>query len=219
MSRDAAFAVVLCAVLASPAIGAAQQRDAPEDEPETAHEAFERSHAGVSVLAGVGFEGFVTSALRDLVADGPAWSVRVAMGNREAVLFEAAYVGSRQTLRGMASGALVAHGASGLFRINIAPELRFQPFFYVGAGWSRYSVAGGAGDGGPAPPLASRDHVIEFPFGVGASYRVGALVLDLRAGMRAVSDPDLLPNAMPNGSEDSESMHRYGVTAQLGYSL
>lgn len=215
MSR-AALAVVLLSVLASPAAVVAQERDEPEDEPETAHEAFERSQSSVSVLAGVGFEGFLTTALRDLVADGPAWTVRVAIGNREAVLFEAAYVGSRQTLRGMASGALVAHGASGMFRINIAPELSFQPFFYVGAGWSRYAISGGAGTD---VPLASRDHVIEFPFGIGASYRVGELVLDVRAGMRAVSDPDLLPNDMPNGSEDSESMHRYGVTAQLGYSL
>lgn len=210
MCRHLAFVVVLISLLAGRSPARAQ--DVTRD---SAHEAFMKSRPRITVLAGVGLEGFISSALRDLVRDGPAWNVRVAVGDREAVMFEAAYVGSRQMLRGMESSALVAHGASGVFRINIVPELVFQPFFYVGAGWSRYTVTGG----GAERFVTRTDHVLEFPFGVGVSYRVGDLVLDLRAGMRPVSDPDLLPNSMPDGSEDSESMHRYGVTAQLGYSL
>lgn len=182
---------------------------------EDAHLAVLAGRDRLDVTAGAGVEGFIGVGMRNAVGIGPSWAVRVAYGNPQSVRVEAEYVGSQQPIRLMdVGGNLVGHGVHGLVNINLFPEARYEPFFYAGAGWSRYSVSsGGAG------LLASRDDVFEMPIGIGAAYRWHNVVVDVRAGVRVTTGPDLLPSPMPEGSEHSEMMHRYGIAAQLGYSL
>ena len=202
--------VVIAAVLVAPSIGHGQPTDVD------ARRAVLAGSPRLDVSAGVGIEGFIGSELRDIAGPGPAWSVRAAVGNPESVRVELAYAGSRQPLSAIAGdGALTGHGARGLLLVNVYPEGTLAPYFFVGAGWCRYAVSGRA----PGSVLAARDDVFESPFGVGVAYRGRRLVLDLRMGMRTATGPDLLPSADPSGSEDSAMMHRFGITAGIGYVL
>lgn len=167
-----------------------------------------------SVVAGFGVETFVGSHMRDVIGSGPVWTVRGVVGHPESVSIEVSYVGSRQPIN-IGGDTLVGTGALGLFRINVYPDARVDPFFCIGAGWARFSVSGRT-DGSLLP---AHDDVIEIPFGLGVAYRRGAFIADLRAFYTAVSAPDLLPNPMPEGSEDSYMMHRLGVTADVGWFL
>jgi hypothetical protein len=169
------------------------------------------------LTGGFGAEGFLGGAMRDLAGIGPAWNVRVGWGNSQSVTVEAGYAGSRQPVHSMDNGALTAHGAHGMLRVNIVPELVVEPFFFVGAGWSRYTVSGTPAN----VELATRqDNTLEFPFGIGVAYGYRGFSLDLRVGVRVIAAPDLVPAMEPiEGSEDSEMMHRYGVTVNITHTL
>ena len=187
---------------------AAQIRD------EEAHDAVENARQRYSLVAGVGLEGFIDSHMRDAVSSGPAWNVRGSIGNPEEVSVELFYAGSRQSMN-MGADTLVGNGVLGQVRINLFPAAFFEPFFYFGAGWSRFSVKGRT----PDSMFPAHDDVLEMPIGIGLAYRTGAFVADLRTGFTVVTGQDLIPNPDAQGSESSYSMHRFGVSAQIGYSL
>lgn len=199
---------VASALVAFCSSAAAQIRD------DDAHDAVAHAHQRYTLIAGVGFEGFIDSHMRDAVSSGPAWNVRGTIGNPENVNFEVFYSGSRQPMK-MGADTLVANGLLAQLRINMFPEARLEPFFYMGAGWSRFSVKGRT----PDSMFPAHDDVLEMPIGIGFAYRVGDLVADLRTGFTVITGQDLIRNPEPDGSEDSYSMHRFGVTAQIGYSL
>jgi hypothetical protein len=202
--------VVVIGICAYAGVASAQRRA------ETPRQAIEAAGTHVDVMGGVGIESFIDRNMRSAVGAGVSWAVRGALGNPLSVSVELAYLGSRQPVRLMDAGSdVIGHGVYGGFRINVYPELRWEPFFFVGAGWSRYSVSQR-----PASSLlAARDDVAVFPIGFGGAYRRGSFVVDLRAGVRIVSAPDLMENPDPMGSENSHSMHRFGVTTNVGYSF
>jgi hypothetical protein len=187
---------------------AAQIRD------EDAHDAVESAHTRYSLVAGAGLEGFIDSHLREAVSSGPAWNVRGSIGNPEEVSVEVFYAGSRQPMK-MGADTLVGNGVLGQVRINLFPAAFLERFFYFGAGWSRFSVKGRTADS----MFPAHDDVLEMPIGVGLAYRTGAFVADLRAGFTVVTGQDLIANPDALGSEHSYSMHRFGISAQIGYSL
>jgi hypothetical protein len=164
----------------------------------------------VSLVGGV--EGFIGKSMRDAVGPGAAWGVRASYGNHESVRAEVAYLGSAQPLRGT-DASVMAHGVVGQFRINVFPDARVEPFFFMGVGWARFSASAMGG-------LSAReDDVFMTPIGVGAAYRIGAFVVDARFALTVATAPDLVDNAMPAGSEDSEMMHRLGITTAVGYAF
>jgi hypothetical protein len=181
---------------------------------EDAHDAFEAARERFSLAAGLGFEGFIDGHLRDAVSAGPAWNVRGSFGNHEGVVVEVFYAGSRQPMT-MGADALLGNGVLGQMRINTFPGASFDPFFYFGAGWSRFSVKGRT----PDSMFPAHDDVLEMPIGIGAGYRFGSVVADIRAGFTVITGQDLIRNPNPEGSEKSYSMHRFGISAQIGYAL
>jgi len=168
-----------------------------------------------AVSAGVGVDSFLGTTVRSIVGPGPSWNVRASMGSLPDIRIELVYAGSSQALSGsgMDGGRLVAHGVHGLLRPNVFPNSVLEPFFYIGAGWSRFHVTGSA-----AGELRSPDHVLEVLFGFGAARRFGRFVLDARAGLSLLTGADLVPpedRAMPGGA----SMHRIGGRVSFGMDL
>lgn len=167
------------------------------------------------ISAGLGVEGFLGQALRDVAGPGPAWNVRAAMGTPHDIRVELVYAGSSQEIAGdgMEGGRLVGHGVHALLRVNVAPNPAFEPFFYLGGGWNRFHVTGATGR-----ELRSPDHVLEIPFGFGAARRFGRIVLDVRAGFSIMNGADLIPKDAP-GAPEGETMHRAGARMNLGLEL
>jgi hypothetical protein len=202
--------VAVIAITMSSAVAHAQVRE------QGAHVAVQKAQPHLDVGLCIGVEGFIDARMRDAVGAGVAWAVRTSYGNPESIRVELAYVGSRQLVDLMEMGAsLIGHGAEAGVRINVFPEARWEPFFFVGAGWSRFSIT----ERGRASLFPDHDDVAEFPIGLGAGYRLGGLVLDLRVGFRVITGPDLLPNPDAEGSEKSRMMHRFGATTLVGYSF
>lgn len=200
--------LISCALVSLCSTASAQIRD------EDAHDAVANAHSRYSLVAGAGLEGFIDSHMRDAVSTGPAWNVRGSIGNPENVNLEVFYSGSRQPMK-MGADSLVGNGLLSQVRINVFPEAFFEPFFYFGAGWSRFSVKGRT----PGSMFPAHDDVLEMPIGIGMAYRVGAFVADVRTGFTVITGQDLIANPDAHGSEHSYSMHRFGISAQIGYSL
>ena len=173
------------------------------------------AHPVVSVGGGV--DGFIGTALRGLVGPGPSWSVRASMGSREDVRVELVYAGTSQGFKDaeMGGARLVGHGVQALLRANVAPSYLTEPFFFAGAGWTRFSVRGAASD-----RVRSPDHVLEIPFGFGVSRQFGRLMIDVRASFSIMTGADLIPVEQADGTDrGGESMHRAGLRANLGLAL
>ncbi|HWO23933.1 MAG TPA: hypothetical protein VNO30_34560 [Kofleriaceae bacterium] len=169
------------------------------------------------VTAGGGVDGFIGTALRGLVGPGPSWNVRAAMGSREDVRIELVYAGTSQSFKDaeMGGARLVGHGVHALLRANVAPSYLTEPFFFAGAGWTRFSVSGDA-----EGRFRSPDHMLEIPFGFGVSRQLGRLVLDVRASFSIMTGADLVPATQADGTaRGGESMHRAGLRANLGIAL
>jgi hypothetical protein len=169
------------------------------------------------VSVGGGVDGFIGSALRGIVGPGPSWNVRAAMGSREDVRVELAYYGTSQGFNDpeMSGARLTGHGVQALLRANVAPSYLTEPFFFAGAGWTRFSVSGDA-----SGTFRSPDHMLEIPFGFGVARQFGRLWIDVRASFSIMTGADLVPVEQADGTAgDSESMHRLGLRANIGLQL
>ena len=165
-----------------------------------------------AITAGAGIDGFLGKAARRTFAAGPSWNVRVGLFNASEIRLELVYAGSSQAING-SSGRLVGHGVIGLLRVNVMPQRSFEPFFYAGAGWTRFSA------GGMSTEIDTPDDVLEIPLGVGVAWRSGGFVVDARGGMSIVSGADLIPQPATSTSTEGHSLHRYGIRANVGIEL
>jgi hypothetical protein len=132
-------------------------------------------------------------------ARGGTWEARVSAGTRLPLSFEAAYVGSAQSLDvlGMdADAVLVGTGLEGTARLNVMPG-ELNPYFLFGAGWTRYDVTNTTTNTSSMNP---RDDVVVIPFGAGVDYRLGQWILDARAVFRPTFDNELLPDSNEPGN-------------------
>ena len=181
------------------------------------------SEWGFALAAGGGVSGFTSETARDATQDGGGWDVRATIGTRLPVSAEIAYIGSAQTIDalGLDDGAvLVGNGVQGNLRLNVMTESAVQPFIYAGAAWRRYDLANTDTN---TSSVADHDDVVEFPVGAGIAYRYRGLLFDARGEFRAATNEDLMPSlaASPGlaGDDDNASLHRWGVTANLGIEL
>jgi hypothetical protein len=202
--------VVLFAILCQVATARAE----PQAESESGYPS-PFSEPGVFVDGGV--VGFIDSRLRDLVHDGQSWGAKLAMGSFEDVRIELSYLASIQELDPSAGDSLIGHEVEGMLRINVAPWLdALEPFFYFGAGWTRYHVRGRA----PGSPLEPQDTLLSIPFGLGIARHLGWFVVDIRGGIEAASGGDLLPiERETSSSAHAASMERFNVLAVAGISM
>jgi hypothetical protein len=171
---------------------------------------------GIAVSLGGGVAGFTGDDVRDATDDGGAWGVRVAYGLRSAIGIEAEYIGSAQGIDalGLESDAvLVGNGLQAAARVNLL-DYNVQPFVFGGVAWRRYTLAD---EGINTSDVADDDDVLEFPLGVGVAWKYRGFMLDARGEFRLATEEDLIPD--PDNPDDTASLHRYGVTANIGYAF
>ena len=171
----------------------------------------------IVVSVGGGVEGFTDGTVRDTASTGGAWSARVVFAARSSVALEAAYIGSAQPIDAFgidSSALLVGNGAEGILRFQLSPLDIIQPYVFMGAAFRRYSIARTETN---FSDLEDRDTVYELPMGGGVAYQMrNHLVLDARAQFRPAFDEDLMP---ASGNGNARSLHRWGVSANVGFSF
>ena len=167
-----------------------------------------RNALGIALSAGAGTSGFTSDALRGSTNVGGDWDVRATFGTRSLLAVEGSYIGSAQSISALgvdSSAMLVGNGVQGALRLNGTIDAPVQPFVFGGAAWRRYDLTNTSIN---TSDLAGSDDVLEIPMGVGLSGRWAGLVLDARGEFRMATNEDLVAN---------ESMHRWGVNANVGY--
>jgi hypothetical protein len=170
---------------------------------------------GMSISAGGGVAGFTDSSLRDTTNDGGNWDVRATLGTRSPIAIEGSYIGSAQAIDSLGldqDAVLLGNGIQGNLRLNAMPKFPVQPFAFGGVAWRRYTLTNVDTN---TSALADDDDVLEFPVGVGVAYRYEGFLLDARGELRFATNEDMVPDL--DGDLGSESMHRYGINANVGY--
>jgi hypothetical protein len=175
---------------------------------------------GVAFVLGGGVEGFTNDSMRASTNDGGNWDARAIFGTRDWVGFEAAYIGSAQSIDALGldgNALLVGNGAQGNLRLNLTKDQLVQPFAYAGAAWRRYSLQN---EGVNTSAVSNSDDVLEIPMGVGMAYKYEGFMVDLRGEFRMATGEDLLPSLTDESGENTAAeMHRWGVKANIGYAF
>lgn len=151
---------------------------------------------GAGLLLGGGVQDFTGSNIRSVTGTAGFWNARMVFGTRQIVGFEAAYVGSAQSIEmlGLDSDAmLLSNGAEGAVRVNL-PMTRtsyslVEPFGFVGAGWSRYHVANTPVN---TSSVAPNDDILAVPYGAGVAFGYRGFMADARFTYRSTFYNDLL---------------------------
>lgn len=212
--RHTVISTTIAALLALGARGAAAQDYDDEDAGKPA------TGFGAAVSLGAGLTDFQEGRMQDLTSPGAAYDVRVSLGTRQRLAFEAAYVGSAQDVDALGldgDAVLLSNGVEGDLRLNLI-DLRhrhhlIQPFIDAGAGWSRYEIVG---EDANTSSLQNSDDVLALRFGGGlAVYNLGAdgLVLDARFTYRATADEELAGEDLAG----DVGMDSWAVTGRVGY--
>lgn len=161
---------------------------------------------GMSVLAGGGAGGFVTDAATSLTGVSGTYNLRVIYGTRTPIAFEAAYIGSAQSIDalGLDSDALlIANGVEASARYNFLRNNQWQPFVTAGAAWKHYDIRSDAN----TSSILEDDDVLEIPVQAGVSWRRKGFLVDGRVGYRQAFSEDLLGD---------EELHNWGANVNLG---
>lgn len=169
-----------------------------------------------TLVVSSGLASFVDPGLRTVAGVGETWSARVAAGRPKGIRVEVAYTGSAQPLDPADGSWLIGHGVVGTLRVNVAPSVYpLEPFFYFGAGWTRYH-ASLTGDS----MLRADDDVFVLPLGLGIARELGRFTIDIRGGIDVATGGDFMPVAPdPSSSRSSASMHRFGLIGGVGVAL
>lgn len=179
---------------------------------------------GIAVSAGGGTGGFTNEAMRDTTNVGGEWDVRVSIGTRSPLALETSYIGSAQSISALGlddNAVLVGNGAQAALRFNTTIDFPVQPFLYGGAAWRRYDLTNADFN---TSDVNDSDNVFEFPLGVGVAGHWQGLILDARGEYRPTIDNDLLPEFASTGgtledigNDNFAAMHRWSVSASIGY--
>jgi hypothetical protein len=185
---------------------------------ETPSETLERY--GIAVALGGGVSDFTNSSARSLTDTGGSWNVRVGIGTRSPVGFEAAYIGSAQGLDALGldnDAVLVGNGIEGVARVNIL-DMNIQPFVFGGVAWRRYDVTNTSFN---TSAVNDKDDVLEIPMGLGLAWKYRGFLLDARGEFRYTDQNDLMPSINDDGTfgTDDAELHRWGVNANIGYAF
>lgn len=171
---------------------------------------------GVGVTVGGGVIGFTDHALRSATSNvGGLWDLRATFGTHVPLAIEAAYVGSVTGLDSMVGTAhtnLIGTTFETDVRLNLAPDLAWDPYVFAGVGWQRYTVDDrelAFSDTG----IRTSDDLMELPFGGGLAYRRGGLITDVRGTVRATSGSDMVVDR----SGRVAPMNSWEASAALGY--
>ena len=168
---------------------------------------------GIAVALGGGVEGFTNDAARTNTNDGGSWNLRLAMGTRSPIGFEAAYIGSAQTIDALGldtNALLVGNGVEGKIRVNLV-DANIQPFAFGGVGWRHYNLTRSDFN---TSAISESDDVLELPVGAGIATKWQGFMFDARGEYRFATQENLIPSLNGNGGE--ASLNRWGVNANVG---
>lgn len=179
---------------------------------------------GWQIFAGGGVEGFFSGSMRDVAGDaGGNWDVRVVLGSRSYVGFEAGYSGYASDIDSAIgpdrSGTLIGTTLEGTVRWNFTPADAFTPYVFGGLGWRRFDIVE-ADFSRSATGLEDSDDLMVVPLGAGMSYRfdsVPGLTADARFTFRPAIGSDLLLDDPGSDSDDAVGLNTWGVGAYVGY--
>jgi hypothetical protein len=163
---------------------------------------------GMSFFVGGGVMDFTDSDTRDFTDLAGTWEARLGVGTRSIIGLEAAYIGAAQGVEALGlddSAVLTSHGAEANFRLNFSRG-GLQPYALAGAGWRHYSVTN---DDFNTSDVNDSDDVFEIPLGVGITYHLDPVLLDLRGVFRPAFGSDLVG--------DDEELHNWSARMNVGW--
>ena len=163
---------------------------------------------GLAISAGGGAFSFVGGVIKNQTDTGGSWTVRALIGSRSIVGLEAAYIGSAQSINalGLSNDAtLLGNGVTGNLRLNAPLAVKkflVEPYGFVGAGWSHYSINR---SNTISADFKTTDDVILMPVGGGLAFGYAGFFVDARYEYRFSFDNDLVvvPAAGVNRGQDN----------------
>jgi len=173
------------------------------------------SRFGAGLLIGGGYEEFTSDNVQRITGGGGSWNARLVAGTRSFIGMEAAYVGSARGIDtlGLSSDAfLVGNGAEGALRLNvpiISGLTLFEPFGFVGVGWSHYTVTNSNVN---TSSVNGSDDIMTVPYGGGLAFAYGAMMADARFTYRQTYYNDLMRTGGGN-------LNSWGVSGQVGFAF
>jgi hypothetical protein len=174
---------------------------------------------GWAFMAGGAYSDFTQSDMRNRTSGGGAWDARVVGGTNSVVGFEAAYIGSANSIQTLGltanNPALVSNGVEGTLRVN-APfhtgESLLEPYGFVGLGWSHYNINNYNSNFGTVSDFSRSDNVMNVPIGGGFAYGYRAFIIDARASWTPTYYNNLLVNANGSGT-----LNTWQAGGQVGF--
>jgi opacity protein-like surface antigen len=185
----------------------------PAAPPPPAHPQARYSRFQMAVSAGGGASNYFGDAMKGSDAGG-AWDARVLWGTRFPVGFEAAYVGSVNTVEGaVQNGHVTSQGFDTDVRLQL--PYRVQPYIFGGVGYNHMSLSN---DGRSDPALAAQyqqnSSMLAVPAGGGLSGYLGRhVMLDARFTYRALLDNKF------DRSVATDSAHQWTALGRVGYAF
>lgn len=165
------------------------------------------SSLGMSATLGGGVSGFTDQRVTDFTEVGGNWDARLAIGTRNIIAAELAYIGSSRDVAALGldtNAFLQSHGGEVAGRLNLLPGV-FQPYVLAGVGFTRYDLTN---EDFNTSSISSSETVAHFPLGAGAALRYEGFIVDARGTFRPAVEGNLF-------SEESE-MHTWGANLSLG---
>ena len=176
---------------------------------------------GWSVMAGGAYSNYTNSTMRDVTTGGGAWDARFIGGMNSYIGFEAAYVGTANSISTLGvtanNPALVSNGFEGNARINIpirkGPSL-FEPYGYVGLGYSYFNISNYNSNTGTLSSFTNpHDNTMTLPAGGGFAYAYKAFIADVRAGWTGV----YYDNMLGNFGNNNGALNHWNAGGQIGF--
>ncbi|HVT09423.1 MAG TPA: OmpA family protein [Polyangia bacterium] len=171
------------------------------------------SAVGFAVLFGGGYTDFTNQRLRDATSAGGDWAVRLVVGTKSYVGFEAAYVGSARSIQplGLSTNAdLVSSGGQGALRLNIpivSGDMLIEPYGFAGIGFAHYWITNYSRT--TLSDLSASDNIMTVPVGGGISFAHRALMVDVRGSWVPTYYNNLLATTGGN-------LNTWGVNGNIG---
>lgn len=168
---------------------------------------------GTALAIGGGVDSFVDRGDTGTQAGG-GWNVRAILGTKTMFGFEAAYIGSAQSIDAIGldqDAVLVGNGAQGSLRLNMTPQYDIGLLLHGGLAWRRYDLTNADFN---TSDIAGKDDVLEIPIAAGVQYDYRGMLLDARAEYRFANYGDIMG---PGGASSGNAMDRWGIQANVGY--
>lgn len=171
---------------------------------------------GIQVMAGAGLVNQMDDETGDLTELGGTWDARVAFLNRNLIGFEAAYVGSIQTVNALGlddNAQLMGNGLEANVRLNLLRDGLVRPYVFAGVGWTHYDLTNTET---ADAAVEDDDDVLTIPGGVGVGLHLFRNVtLDVRGSVRGAFGEETFDPMQ--AADDEMGMESWSTVAQLGF--